>query len=193
MTKNTKKRSGGFWRKIIELKWYKKLVLSSAIVLMAFFLFKLCVNTYNISLLNKAEAKIRELNLPPADRTSYSRSCSFRSVKFGGAGSPNCDISRTDTFFNKNMQEGASIGKAYLAEFSGLYPGMQSNFKTTEGFIQSFAGFAGSNPSVREISLQKGLKCYTNFGFFEKEKNRTDLVATISCYKEFLFQTYPEL
>ena len=60
---------------------------------------------YNISLLDQAETKMRAMDLPEADHTEYKRSCSFRSVKFGSAGSPMCDVQRRDKYVSRSDEE----------------------------------------------------------------------------------------
>lgn len=190
--------------KIANSKWYIKLGLLIILLIACFQLFKFMMNTYNISLLNKAETKMKALKLPKSDYTEYNRSCSFRSVKFSGAGSPNCDVIRRDTFFNTNEYQAYRIGEAYQKEILKNYQAQSVGFKDKDSFAQGFSGIESERNSIQGISLQNGLICYTVFGiktpevlnFILKNPPRVDsssnLLVTTSCYRRFMFQTYPE-
>lgn len=208
MAKNTSKKSAkkknSFFKKISSLKWYTKLFLLIAVILLLFLAFKEGVNRYNISLLDQAETKMRAMDLPEADHTEYKRSCSFRSVKFGSAGSPNCDVWRTDIFNTKDVGESYEVSRDYLDHYKTQYSDSTLNYTNELDFTKRLTMGVDENPTVVIAGMQEGLKCYVNAGIESKLPNSIEsygeldgdagyLIITTSCYKKFMFQTYPEI
>jgi hypothetical protein len=208
MAKNTSKKSAekknSFFKKISSLKWYSKLLLLIAVSLLLFLTFKESVNRYNISLLDQAEAKMRQMNVPEADHTVYRRSCSFKSVKFGSAGSPNCRVTRTDVYNLKTGEQGTDAARAYINQARSDYPDSSVNYVSDTDFATRLALSIDSSPTVNLRSMQDSLNCYTNTrvsdnlptssqGYVSAGEGYGYLIATTSCYKVFFFQTYPEI
>jgi hypothetical protein len=198
MAKNTSKknpkRKQNILHKIISSKWYIKLILIIAVGILGFLIFKNCVNTYNISLLDKAETKMRQMDLPKADHTEYKRSCSFRSVKFGGAGSPICDVWRTDIFEISDIQTQKQVAKQYLNIYKEKFPNSKLNYNNDSEFNKNIEDGGDRVPHIYINNIQKGLKCYSRADIDKHDTlNRSILKLTTSCYKTFMFQTYPEI
>lgn len=192
------------WQRAVRLPWYIKIATISLAVVGGFFIFKFAVNTYNISLLDKAEAKIGELDLPKADHTTHQRSCSFRSVKFGGAGSPNCRVTRSDVFLNKNTGSARRIIDQYLTVIPEKFPDTEVSKRAHGDFVEGFSRLGIYEKSIEAFPLQKGLKCHQSYSLEEGEllnritgtslrKDSSNLFINTSCYRRFMFQTYPEL
>lgn len=195
MAKNTSKKSAkkknSFFKKISSLKWYTKLFLLIAVSLLLFLAFKEGVNRYNISLLDQAETKMRAMDLPEADHTEYKRSCSFRSVKFGSAGSPMCHIQRIDTYDTGNdLDKAIKLLKDYLIKIEST-----DAFLPDEDLKKKLESSTEYNIPVK--NLVDGLRCghLVNYApdysttFIDHHYLR---VAT-NCSRRFMFQTYPEI
>lgn len=202
-TKKSSKKKNGFFKKISSLKWYTKLVLLALVVALVFLTFKESVNSYNISLLDKAEAKMRQMDVPEADYTEYRRSCSFKSVKFGSTGSPNCDVWRTDIYDARSFEESYGLSIDYLNQYKKIYPNSNANYTTEADITQRLKMAVDESPTLIVSGMQEGLDCYVNAGIDDKlptsldwqgaSYNKEFLIITTSCYRKFLFQTYPEI
>ena len=208
MAKNTSKKVSNkklnLFQKLLKTKWYIKALLILTVVILGFLIFKKCMNTYNISLLDKAEAKMRQMDLPKADSTEYRRSCSFRSVKFGGAGSPNCHLQRIDTFKIETLEEGILKAAAYLNQYKSQYPYKSFKNENLEELKNNIRENIDNAPYLEINSMQKGLRCYvvtrvdneTPQNTLSLESANSDqffLIASTTCSRRFMFQTYPEL
>jgi hypothetical protein len=162
------------------------------------------VNNYNVSLLDRAEIKIRNLGTPKATRTLLQRTCNFRSVKLSNPGSPICDILKYDIYALLNDGDRVNIAKEYVDIIKTKYPNSTLRINDEKTFDEAL------NQSIDGVvldinALQPGLECYTKLkvvggssieSIFNKklmpEKSKA-LLALTSCYKEFMFQTYPEI
>lgn len=203
-TKKSSKKKNSFFKKVSSLKWYTKLILLALVVALAFLTFKEGVNRYNISLLDKAEAKMRQMDVPEADYTEYRRSCSFKSVKFGSAGSPNCRVTRTDVYNLETGEQGMDTAKRYIDQTRARYPDNSANYVSDMDFATKLPLSIDSSPTVTLRSMQNSLNCYTNTRVSDSLPISSQdhvlagegyeyLIATTSCYKTFFFQTYPEI
>lgn len=205
-TKNNKKKSNkaliqGFW----SLSWFAKLAIVLGALLLGFVIFKICMNSYNISLLDKAEDKMRAMNLPKADKTIYRRSCSYRSVKFGGAGSPKCNIQKIDIYRSTSASDDIQMTQEYLENYVNQGFILPYGKSLDSSYInENLHKSVDSAPSIMSDSWVNGLKC--NVVAMNEDKNIDPeigseltpgnngyLVFSTSCSRRFMFQTYPEL
>ncbi len=193
MAKNTSKKSAkkknSFFKKMSSLKWYTKLLLLITVSLLAFLVFKEGVNRYNISLLDQAETKMRAMDLPKADHTEYKRSCSFRSVKFGSAGSPMCDVQRRDKYVSRSDEEVLKKIETIMANQRSdtTIVQLKEDIENTS-FLKMEPGF-----NIEGLYCSQQLS-YSKISFEVTESNNSlDLLLTTTCGRRFLFQTYPEI
>ncbi len=157
-----------------KMPLYLKIGIVLAVGIIGFLVYRTCVNRYNVSLLDKAEAKMRELPIPPADYTTYERLCSFKSVKFGGAGSPICRIQRVDKYIN----EQPGLVDKYIKTLRDNSTGAVI---TSETLGTSYIQVAGMIPKV---------DC---FGAVSEPQNDSEVtIVTTTCQKRTTFQLYPE-
>lgn len=201
LTKNSKK---SLWKKISELKWYTKVLTVILIVIVANQAYKFGVNTYNTSLFNSAQEKMQALSVPKADYTTYQRSCSFRSVKFGSSGPPNCAVIKRDVFFTDDDKKMAEIGMGYRSELLAKLPAAEANFINAKEFIDLFENNILYDPKIELKSFHGALSCYSGFSKLTNESisdtlkkttgthEGSNLTVTTACYKRVAFQLYPE-
>lgn len=88
--KNQQKQT--FWVSIKSLSLLKKLIILAVALYVGFIAYNVGVDRYNVSLLNKAEAKMSQLDFPGGKKGEIERYCSEKSVKFGSPGKPTCGV-----------------------------------------------------------------------------------------------------
>lgn len=197
--KNKSIKVQSVWLKIATWHWYTKVAIVALFAVIGFFIFKFSVNTYNVYLLDNAEVKMRQLDFPKAQKTEYRRSCSFRSVKFGPAGSPRCSVYRVDRYVMADSKEAAHLVSETREYISSAYKISGSN----EDKDKSLSLLVKDNDSLT-LEYEKfspNLVCYTVFRFNNaktanlSQELKTDeiyLRMVTSCYKDMQFQIYPE-
>ena len=101
--KNQQKQS--FWVSIKSLSLLKKLIILAVALYVGFIAYNVGVDRYNVSLLNKAEAKMSQLDFPGGEKGEIERYCSERSVKFGSPGKPACGVGhRLEVDYRDNLE-----------------------------------------------------------------------------------------
>lgn len=196
MAKNTSKKASkkqtSTLQKLKTSSWYVKGLVMILIGILGFQIFKYGVNAYNISLLDKAEEKMRQMDLPKADTTEYKRSCSFRSVKFGSAGSPNCHIQRIDTYdVGNDINVATDTLRLYLEKINSTDSRL-SHEELRAKLVSS------TEYNISDNRFPEGLKCgqyisfSPNYSSSDYDVNYEYLVIANNCSRRFMFQTYPE-
>lgn len=141
----------------------------------------------DIALLDAAEVKMRSLRFPKADSTTYERSCSVRSVKFGDPGPPNCRVVRKDQVVTNSLDDGANKTMVVLDGLIKEFGASQGSYRYE--YLKNNLT-SSSMPTVDLPSFIGGLKCYATAGIHDDSGGKLNL--TVSCYKRFLEWAYPE-
>lgn len=144
---------------------------------------KRAVKAAQLPVFNNAEIKLRQLPLPKADSTEYKRTCSFRSVKFGDPGPPNCRVSRIDIYGKENSTRELSQSiYQVLAAVGGGY-----NSKFSEGFELDEKQEIINDVVLDMNGLNVGLECSS--GFLHTLEDEGFKLST-SCFKETKYQLF---
>ena len=156
--------------KTAKLKWYVWVIFGLIIVILNIMAYKNVVTRRDVALLDSAEQKMRQLDLPGGKEGEIERYCSERSVKFGSAGKPTCGVTIKVAFSNPvNITE-------LHQELNKRQVGMQVDNENV-----SFKYYSLSN-------LQTDLDC--NLSLDNNDANTTNS-AYIYCQKEFQTKVYP--
>lgn len=134
---------------------------------------------YSVKLLDQAEAKMRQLELPGGQKGVIERYCSERSVKFGSPGKPTCGVEL----------------KMKFAESQTI----SNNF--TQNVIKSLISL-GIHNSVRRLEqdrvyydlsgFDESLVCYMGDVLsIDYRNNSNEQHIAIYCQKEFQSKIYP--
>lgn len=201
------KKSKSVWKGFRDSPWYVKVGIITTLLLVSFFVFKTCLNTYNVSVLDKAEVKMRQLNTPKADHTLYERSCSPPNRKFGSLGfdygQSTCRVVRADIFFNKTPEQAAAVAGEYSSRIRAQHEDARASFKDSHDFLNKFKSYS-DGPLVDGVGLHAKLHCYVMFtpktglevnSLLHRQavsKDSSNMLVATSCYKKFLTQIYPE-
>lgn len=201
--KNNTRKNPGLFQKIKKTKWYVLLPVIIIIALLLNLVYKKAMTKYDISLLDKAETKLRALDLPKANKTIYKRSCSVRSVKFQDPGKPRCGIERADIYKINSLDEGVTQLNNYFSVFEMSYPEFEKNFTNDSELKNIITKGPDYGPSADTLFIQNGLTCYllggvTNsiplsYGRLEEAATTRDyLILSTHCSKYFETQAYSE-
>lgn len=168
-----------FIDRLKRIPWYGWIIIAVVLVFSALQIYKYAATKHDIALLDKAEAKMRQIEFPAGGTKTFSRSCSIKSVKYGSPGRPVCGTTvtvvypKSTTISNRNTEsfkvaaknEGFKLS-AYRNESDKVYYNMQD--------------------------LDDDLDCYagdvlsTNYAVNSEEQN-----IFITCQKKFWKQLYP--
>ena len=178
------------------------------LIFLSFELFKEVATRLDIKELDQAEAKMRQLSIAKADFTQYGRSCSYRSVKYGNPGPPNCFVNRIDIYRNLSVEDAFIKSQDIVVALEKQY----SDSRVTLGSsaLDPVGGLLGSPETRLSIDYSSDfddeLSCSTKMGYAEASDylgdsvmlgssgpNEKVLGVYTSCYKRFLKGSYPEM
>lgn len=153
-----------------KMKWYVWPLLGLLVVVVGNMTYKYLATKQDVALLDKAENKLRQLDLPGGQEGIVERYCSEKSVKFGSAGKPTCGIGVTISFSDPTN----------IAELDLELDNRQVDLKVDN-----------ENASYKYYSLsdfQSGLNCNLSIDNNEVDTTKS---AYIYCQKEFQTKVYP--
>lgn len=145
------------------------------------------INKANHALFDAAEKKMKSMPESGADQTTYQRSCSFASAKFGSDREPNCRVARVDLYGSINADRVVSRYGEIMSGFMDVFD--QAIVKKD----REVSATALVSEAAEHRDPVSGLTCYiigrTRDG---ASPQGYKLTVTTACYKEVPYQLYKE-
>jgi len=177
-TKSPKKgeQKTGIFKKYVTLK---NVVIAIILLIAAFQAYKYLVDQYNIRLLDRAEAKMRQIDFPGDVEPVIERYCSERSVKFGSPGRPNCGVRISVMYGESN-----TVNNDNTTQVLDSLKNSGVTVKSTQSGDESYYRYLDN--------LNNSLTCYmSDYIKTEYRPAATKQGITIHCQKEFFSKQYP--
>lgn len=176
--KNQQKQT--FWVSIKSLSLLKKLIILAVALYVGFIAYNVGVDRYNVSLLNKAEEKMRQLDFPGGEKGVIERYCSERSVKFGSPGKPACGVGYRLELDYKDSQEIEDQTAVFLDALENQ--SITSLERRTDG-INHYYSIGG---------VSESLDCSLSNVIISDDKDKSlNHVLYLYCQKDFQSKLYP--
>ncbi|MCB9822860.1 hypothetical protein H6800_01130 [Candidatus Nomurabacteria bacterium] len=162
-----------------KIRWYVWVLIGLILVILCNLAYKNVATRRDVALLDKAEAKMRQLDFPGGKEGEIERYCSEKSVKFGSPGKPSCGVSITSTPPASNTI-GNSNTESTIRSISMSGADVEQYRNDKDRAYYNITGYVD------------GLKCYMGDVLVKDyTSNVTIQDLTLYCQKEFQTKVYP--